>query len=95
MLIYQRKVPAGAGRDAFDVTVVHVVDHLSSIASPTDGGEFGPDVVITREDQDDGSILVVGQLDREADAPYLRADFDPEQDVADNPLSVQSIDEGQ
>jgi len=38
-------------------------------------------------------VLITGTLDREPIAAYLRDDFDPEADVAANPLSVPSIED--
>jgi hypothetical protein len=71
----------------------HVRAHLSSVADPFDDpAEHAAEVRITRIPQGDG-ILVVGELNAEPDAPYLREGFNPEQDVRDNPLSVRSIED--
>lgn len=94
-MIYSRLVPADASPGALDDTARHVRAHMSSVASENDSeNEFADEVRVTFEPRE-GGIKVVGELDREPVAPYLRGDFDPEQDVADNPLSVRSIQEGQ
>jgi hypothetical protein len=91
MLIYTRSVPYEAPLGAREETARHVRAHLSSVVSETDSeGEFFNEVRVTFAPRD-GEILVVGEIDREPVAPYLRDDWDPEQDVADNSLSVPSI----
>lgn len=50
-------------------------------------------VTIGRTAQDDGMILVVGELDAEPVADYLQEGWTPEQDIANNPLSVPSIED--
>ena len=53
----------------------HVRAHLSSVADPEDDPDtHAADVRISRSD-DEGGVLVTGELDAEADAPYLRDDF--------------------
>lgn len=95
MIAHSRFVPFGAEPEALLATEAHVRAHLSSVASPDDSEiEYADQVSIVLRTQNDG-VLVYGVLDQEPDAPYLRDDFDPEQDVADNPLSVPSILEGQ
>lgn len=67
----------------------HVRAHLSSVADAGDDPDaHAADVRITREDADNG-VLVVGELDAEPDAPYLRPGFTPEADIAANPLSEE------
>ena len=71
----------------------HVRAHLSSVADPADDPDArAEEVRITHADEDDG-VLVTGELDAEADAPYLRPDFTPEADIAANPLTVEPIGE--
>jgi hypothetical protein len=95
MLTHSRLVPFGAEPEVLDATEDHVRNHLSSVASAEDSEtEYADEVSIVQRIQDDG-VLVYGVLDREPVAPYLQDDFDPEQDVIDNPLSVPSILEGQ
>jgi hypothetical protein len=96
MIIHSRFVPFDADADELLATEEHVRAHLSSVASVNDSEtEYADEVSVVQRAQDDG-VLVYGVLDREPNAPYLRDDdFDPEQDVADNPLSVPSILEGQ
>ncbi|HEX6354183.1 hypothetical protein [Actinophytocola sp.] len=65
----------------------HVRAHLSSVADPNDSPTTHADQVrISYEDVNDG-VLVIGDLDAEPDAPYLRRGFTPEDDVAANPLT--------
>lgn len=92
MIVHSRFVPFDASADELLATEVHVRAHLSSVASADDSEtEYADEVSVVHRDQDDG-VLVYGVLDREPNAPYLREDFDPEQDVAANPLSVLSIE---
>jgi hypothetical protein len=80
-------------RDVLPEVERHVRMHLSSVADLFDDSTAYAAVVrITHVPQGDG-VLVIGELDAEPDAPYLREGFDPEQDVRDNPLSVPSIEE--
>jgi hypothetical protein len=73
----------------------HVRAHLSSVADANDNpATYADQVRISRENEDDG-VLVIGELDAELDARYLSPDFDPEQDVAANPLTVEPIEEQQ
>jgi hypothetical protein len=87
MLTYARWSP----QEAASETAVHVRAHLSSIATPDDDPDLLAGVVQIVAVAEDGGILITGTLDAEPVADYLRDDFDPEQDVAANPLSVPSI----
>lgn len=88
MLTYSRWAPADAVPDTID----HVRAHLSSVATPDDNPDtYADNVDITLEKDGDG-LRITGVLDAEADAPYLRADFTPEADIATNPLTVPSIE---
>jgi hypothetical protein len=84
----------------------HVRAYLSAVADPDDDETTFADEVRIRhvdppegddalghENLTKGGVLVVGELDAEADAPYLRPGFTPEQDIAANPLTVESIEE--
>jgi hypothetical protein len=91
MITHSRLVPADAGADVVDATTRHIIDHLLSVADPDDDPtNYHGVVTIKRHDQTNG-VLLVGSLDAEPQADYLRQDFDPERDVAANPLSVPSI----
>lgn len=88
MLTYAHWAPA----DAIDEVEQHVRAHLSSIASANDDPDvFAGEVRIERTEQGDG-VLLTGYLDRSAAAAYLSPDWTPEQDIADNPLTVESIE---
>lgn len=68
----------------------HVRAHLSSVADPGDDPDTHAAAVrVTTEDERDG-VLVRGELDAEANAPYLRPDFTPEADIAANPAGTGS-----
>lgn len=96
MLTHSRFVPFGTPADNILATEDHVRAHLSAVASPDDDEQrYADEVEITHVTLGTRGIRISGTLDRDADAPYLRDDWDPEQDVADNPLSVPSIEEGQ
>lgn len=78
-----------------NATVAHVCAHLSAVADPDDNPKahavhitIGP-----HADGDPGLVTILGELDAEPNAPYLRDGWTPEQDIADNPLSVPSIEE--
>jgi len=84
----------------------HVRAYLSAVADPNDDETtYFDEVRIRHEDPPVGDgvahenptegdgVLVVGELDAEADAPYLRPGFTPEQDIEANPLTVESIEE--
>ena len=96
MLLYRRDVPADrlSTRD----TIAHIRAHLSAVADPDDDPDtYAKDVRITvspHVDRDPGMVTVLGELDAEPDAPYLRDGWTPEQDIEANPLSVSSITGG-
>lgn len=86
-LLYSRWSPP----DRVPDVEAHVRAHLSSVAAADDSPATHADAVrIARADADDG-VLVTGELDAEPDAPYLRPGFTAEEDVAANPLPVESI----
>jgi hypothetical protein len=88
MLTYVRWSPQEMASDV----AAHVRAHLSSIASDDDDPtRYAEDVDIEVVVDGDG-VLITGTLEREPVADYLRPDFDPEADVAANPLSVPSIE---
>lgn len=91
MIPYTRDLPQDAARDLVDETIAHVRAHLSAVADADDDPETNADDVRVRVEHRDGRIWVAGELDAEPVAPYLGREFDPEQDVRDNPLSVPSI----
>jgi hypothetical protein len=95
MRTYSKFVPFQTDPEALLATEQHVRAHLSSVAAPDDDEDRYASEVQIRLTSSESGVLVQGTLDREPDAPYLREGFDPEQDVADNPLSVPSILEGQ
>jgi hypothetical protein len=91
MLHYSRWSP----RDRVPDVEEHVRAHLSSVADANDNPTTHAERVrIQHKNKDDG-VQIIGELDAEPDAPYLRPGFDPEQDLATNPLTVPSIEEQQ
>lgn len=87
-LRYSRWSPSDAVPDVES----HVRAHLSSVADPGDDpAVHAGEVRISRTEDEDG-LLLTGELDAEANAPYLRADFTPEADIAANPLTVEPIE---
>lgn len=80
MLTYTRKLTAGADgkiRDVYAV-VAHVSAELSAMADPNDDPDIrAGDVKVRIMKTDDGSkgLAIVGRLDAEADAPYLKPGY--------------------
>lgn len=70
---------------------MHVRAHLSAVADGSDSPTSRAGEVRLRHDDDDDGVLVTGELDAEADAPYLHPGFTPEQDIEANPLTVEPI----
>lgn len=76
---YVRDVPVG-DQEALDATTAHVIAHLSAVAAEDDDPETNADDVhvwTQRHPDRDDLLRVVGELDAEPNAPYLRADHDP------------------
>jgi hypothetical protein len=96
-LRYSRWLPRDMVPDAVPEVEAHVREHLSAVADPNDEPTRADEVEISHEDAEDergvDGVLVIGELDAEPDAPYLRPGFTPEQDIAANPLTVESIEE--
>jgi hypothetical protein len=81
-------------RDTVPAAEAQVRAHLSAIATEDDNpATHAAEVRIEQADDDNGDVLVIGELDAEPNAPYLRPGFTPEQDIAANPLTVESIEE--
>jgi hypothetical protein len=86
---YSRWTP----REQVPVVVDHVRAHLSAVCTPDDNpATLADDVHVEQIDQD-GGVLVVGELDAQPDAPYLMPGFYPDQEAAANPLSVRSVED--
>lgn len=83
--------------EAIDATVAHVRDHLASVADPDDDPSAHADdvlvSVVAHVDGQPGLVSVIGELDTEPSAPYLRPGWTSEQDIRDNPLSVEPIED--
>lgn len=74
---YSRDLPEDATQDAVDAAVEHVRAHLSAVASADDDPDTNADDVHVRTEHRDGRIWIVGELDAEPDAPYLKPGYDP------------------
>jgi hypothetical protein len=81
---YRQDVPPGTDLHA---VARHVVAHLAGAVHPHDDPtEFAEDVRVTVHQPGtvhDTMIAVVGEIDGEPDAPYLRPDYSPDTDHAD------------
>lgn len=82
MLTYTRKLTAGADGKIRDVhaVVAHVSAELSAMADPNDDPDTrAGDVQVRIMKTDDGygskGLAIVGRLDAEADAPYLKPGY--------------------
>lgn len=76
---YVRDVPAD-DQQALDAERAHVIAHLSAVASADDDPETNAtDVRVWVEHHPERADLerIVGELDGEPDAPYLKPGFDP------------------
>lgn len=111
MTVFSRTVTAesitGTDGQALEEAKQDVRAHLSAVVDPDDDEERHADRVRVWvddwHDEDAGDLLGVkvnGEIDADPDAPYLREDFDPEDEAEANPLSVpsqhgeHSLDEG-
>jgi hypothetical protein len=102
MVEYYQFIAEPFTREEYDEVFQHVVQHLASVVATDDeyAGTEGFSIALRVEDevrQSDGrpGKAIYGRVDAEPNAPYLRPDFNPEDDAQSNPLSVPSIlDEG-
>ncbi len=77
---YSRDARADLGEDAIEQTRQHVRDHLASVADADDDPTtYAAQVRITATAVDNRTIRFTGTLDAELDAPYLKADYDPDE----------------
>lgn len=89
---YSRHLPEDATQDVVDEAIAHVRAHLSSVADADDDPETNADDVTVRTERQNGRIEVIGELDAEPDAPYLKPDFNPWFDVPDE-LRAHAVDD--
>ncbi len=78
-ITYARDVPRDDA-EALEAEKAHVVAQLSAIAEEDDDPETNADdvQVFVRNHPDDPDLVrIVGLLDAEPNAPYLRPDYDP------------------
>ncbi len=80
---YRQDVPRGTD---LDLVCAHVRDHLAGAVHPDDDLRAYADAVRIAEldhvDGDSDRVSVIGEVDGEPDAPYLRPGYDP---AADHP----------
>lgn len=78
-LEYQRDIPANSTPEVIERTKEHVREHLAAIADADDNPEtYRADVTVWVARHPDNHYLlrVEGRLEADANAPYLREDFD-------------------
>jgi hypothetical protein len=79
MIEHSRHLAPGWTDEQLAATEGHVREHLAAIADTDDDPNTrAVDVRVTRRREDDGGLTVVGYLDAEPDAPYLRPGYDPQ-----------------
>jgi hypothetical protein len=78
---YRRDVPRD-DQEAIDAETGHVRAHLSACCDPDDDETaLAEHVTVTVVEHPDGHpylVSIVGEIDAEPDAPYLRDDYDPD-----------------
>jgi hypothetical protein len=83
---YRQDVPADLGPEAMSTVMTHIAEHLAGAVAPDDDPQHGRHEIqlsVTPHPDFAADVLcVVGEIDGEPDAPYLRPDFDP---TADHP----------
>lgn len=90
---YARDVPRRSAPDVILATEQHIRTHLSAIATEDDNPDTLADEVAIGYRVVGNQVRITGEFDAEPVAAYLRDDFDPEQDIEANPLSVPSIED--
>lgn len=88
---YTQDLAPGPSPELLAATEEHVRAHLSAVASSDDDPETLAENVRVRVLPHEHGVRVVGTLDAEPVAPYLRPEFDPEDDARANPLTVPSL----
>ena len=73
---YTRTLPEDATAEQIEDAVQHVRAHLSAVADSDDDPTTRAEDVVVRVERQEDSVRVIGELDAEPDAPYLRDDFD-------------------
>ena len=76
---YTRDAPRG-DHDAIAAERAHVIAHLSAVADADDDPDTRAEDVATwvvTHHSDPDLVVIVGELDAEPDAPYLKDGYDP------------------
>lgn len=76
---YVRDVPRDDDA-ALEAERAHVIAHLSAVVDADDDPDTKADdviVFVTEHPDDPGLLRVVGEIDGEPDAPYLKPGYDP------------------
>jgi hypothetical protein len=80
-LRYSRSIPRSAPPAVMSEVEDHVRAHLSAVADEGDDpGTHAAAVRISHQDDGPDDVLVLGELDAEPNAPYLRPGYDPEEE---------------
>ncbi len=90
---YTRDLPEDATQEQIDGTLKHVRDHLASIADADDDPATRSEDVEIRVEREGGKIRIIGYLDAEPDAPYLKPGYDPYEGVDEALLAHVRDDE--
>jgi hypothetical protein len=90
---YTRDLPEDATQDVIDGTLKHVRDHLASIADSDDDPTTRSEDVEIRVERSGGKTWIIGSLDAEPDAPYLKPDYNSYAKVPQALLSQVRDDE--
>lgn len=78
---YSRTLPEDASEEQIEEAEHHVRAHLSAVADTDDDPATRAEDVVVRVERQEGRVLVIGELDAEPDAPYLKPGFDAFADV--------------
>lgn len=95
MLEYQRDVPADSPDEVIELEKEHVREHLAAIADSDDDPTTHADQVhvwVERHPDSDDLLRIKGTLDADADAPYLKSDYQPFKDIDPELLRSAGID---
>jgi hypothetical protein len=83
---YRQDIPATAPQDVVDMTVEHIVAHLSAVTDEDDDPNINTarvNISIEQHEEHSDLISVIGEIDAEPQATYLREDFDPNTEYSD------------
>lgn len=93
MIRFSRSIPRNANEELRTTVERHIRQHISAVADPNDDPNTYADKVDIWQERDGDNTKICGRLNRHPSAPYLRDDFDPDDEARRNPLTVTSIKE--